>query len=243
MKRAVIVSVGTAFMVMTLAVTLCGCQGKRVVADNDVPSYLMDSCLFGPVPQIYEEEMLVITEQARRMTKEKPTMAFHRVFGDKSDSAYHEAARRTLPLLKQMIGRKVDYIVDDSLGFTITTPMKILCVFQPQLFGVEREAKVAVQFGVKTDTLPKRVYYVLTGPQGDVAQGSFTMKVDTDTATYSLMIKAPNVPAKYLNHCSTVHFVSDKVYQDMRNEMISRQEKWREEYRVEHGIPDMNSIE
>ena len=243
MKKAIRVSVGTACLIMAMAATLCGCQGQPVVSDNDVPSYLMDSCLFGPVPQIYEEEMLVITEQARRMTNEKPTLTFHRVFGDKSDSAYHEAARRTLPLLKQMVGRKVDYIVDDSLGFSITTPMKILCVFQPQLFGLEREAKVAVQFGVKTDTLPKRVYYVLTGPLGDIAQESFTMKVNTDTATYSLMIKAPNVPAKYLNHCSTVHFVSDKVYREMSNEMISRQEKWREEYRVEHGIPDMNSIE
>ncbi len=205
------------------------------VAVADTTNNQVLSSIFGPIPDIYEKEMIAITEAARRQTNDSSIDAIRGAMANMADSAYKVAEEKAIPQAVKMIDAQVKYSVEEGLDYQILSDLKVLSTLLPELKSCGGEQRVAVQLMVKAGPA-KDAYYVLRGEKGAIATASFKWPQPDSTFTTTIMIHAPNIPAQYQEACSELQFVTKSTYLKVKSEVERKQNIWRETYKDMHGL-------
>ena len=208
---------------------------STVVSDSDSLQPRVLTSVFGKVPSIYENEMRIITEQARAEAGNNVSN-MRGIMANLADSAYKVAEEKALSEIVSMQGGIVRCTADAGLPYKVAPEGRVLTVLLPKLRNVGGEERVFVQIEFTPDSVAEKAYYVLTGSEGKICTGTIALPLTKEPTKVTAVITAPNAPAKYLEACSEIHFVDQKTYAKLREFVKDRQKIWRATYAKELGL-------
>ena len=210
---------------------------STAVTDSDSLQARVLTSVFGSVPSIYENEMRIITEQARQEAGNN-LKNIRGIMANLADSAYEVAEDKSLNEIVGMQGGIVRCTADNGLPYKVAPEAHVLTVLLPKLRNVGGEERVFVQMEFTPDSVAEKAYYVLTGSEGKISTGVVPLPLTKQPTKVTAVIVAPNAPAKYLEACSEIHFIDQKTYNKLREFVKDRQKIWRATYAKELGLAE-----
>lgn len=195
-----------------------------------------DMSIFGNIPVIYEDEILVITRKAQAQS-DGNNEKMMRYMMDRADSVYRVAEKKSLPLVKDMIGKKILYTQEKGLGYNIKGDISVLQVELPQFKSNGGEQKIRVMFNAEFNNSSDTLYYIISDKDSiDYGFGYMSTGQKNKEQTVIANINAPNIPAKYQKHCEQVRFVTFDTFAKSVPHIRNAQRKWRDGYYEENHL-------
>ena len=209
---------------------LASCGGGN--ASND--------SLFGKIPGAYEEKIVDLAQKLHKIKKEGEgdlSTAMQALAGVMEN--FEKMEEEFQPMADKMVGRNLPYTEADGLPYRIVSDIRVEKVRLPEfaLFGGgERPVRLDVAFDAvmtqATDETLVQYYYLMdddTPICAETTSGFLAPLAEGDTLHVEETIYAPEIPAKYINGCNSLKFVSKQTY-DAEKDAIDEQEKqWEQE--------------
>lgn len=196
------------------AVALAACGGGSSTTSTD-------ECIFGDLPALYEKaEKKVLTDfkDVKDVNDVMPQIL----------SIYEETEKQAKPLIEKMVGKKIAYNVSDSLPYQVVSDI----VVEGASASESSSVKVKVTFDVAlTQDLeePLTVYYFLQDDEKPIGSANISnLKKQTagDTVHIRTTINSPKIPAKYLEGCNNLKFVSKETYLSQMRDIAEQNRQW-----------------
>ena len=209
---------------------LASCGGGNASKDS----------LFGEIPGAYEEKIVDLAQELSKLKKEGEgdlSTAMQALAGVMEN--FEKMKEEFQPMADKMVGRALPYTEADGLPYRIVSDIKVEKVRLPEfaLFGGgERPVRLDVAFDAvmtqATDETIVLYYYLMdddTPVCAESTSGFSGSHAEGDTLHVEETIYAPEIPAKYINGCNRLKFVSKQTY-DAEKDAINEQEKqWKKE--------------
>ena len=209
---------------------LASCGGSNASKDS----------LFGEIPGAYEEKIVDLVQELSKLKKEGEgdlSTAMQALAGVMEN--FEKMEEEFQPMADKMVGRNLPYTEADGLPFRIVSDIRVEKVRLPEfaLFGGgERPLRLNVTFdAVLTQASDETIvlyYYLMdddTPVCAETTSGFLAPLAEGDTLHVEETIYAPEIPAKYINGCNSLKFVSKQTY-DAEKDAIDEQEKqWEQE--------------
>lgn len=192
----------------------------------------MTPSLFGTIPSIYENRIFKIAQKAHALNQEQGIGAGTDIILAEVPLAYDSANVEALPQADKLVGCEVASSIDEELGYTFASKVKISEVTLPTFSPSHAEpASVTLEFDLENATDVARIYYFLCSEQDTIACGlSDVLPVDEGKLHASVEIKAPNIPAEYQEKISVFRIVSEHSYGYKKLFIDQDQKAWRAKY-------------
>ena len=211
---------------------LASCGGGNASKDS----------LFGEIPGAYEEKLVDLTQELSKL-KEKGEGE-----GDLKTAmqgiasiveSFEKMEEEFQPMADKMVGRTLPYTEADGLPYKIVSDIKVEKVRLPEYAffgGGERPLRLDVVFDAvmtqASDETIVQYYYLMdddTPICAETTSGFLAPLAEGDTLHVEETIYAPEIPAKYINGCNRLKFVSKQTY-DAEKDAINEQEKqWKKD--------------
>lgn len=209
---------------------LASCGGSNASKDS----------LFGEIPGAYEEKIVDLVQELSKLKKEGEgdlSTAMQALAGVMEN--FEKMEEEFQPMADKMVGRNLPYTEADGLPYRIVSDIRVEKVRLPEfaLFGGgERPLRLNVTFdAVLTQASDETIvlyYYLMdddTPVCAETTSGFLAPLAEGDTLHVEETIYAPEIPAKYINGCNSLKFVSKQTY-DAEKDAIDEQEKqWEQE--------------
>lgn len=209
---------------------LASCGGSNASKDS----------LFGEIPGAYEEKIVDLVQELSKLKKEGEgdlSTAMQALAGVMEN--FEKMEEEFQPMADKMVGRNLPYTEADGLPYRIVSDIRVEKVRLPEfaLFGGgERPVRLDVAFDAvmtqATDETLVQYYYLMdddTPICAETTSGFLAPLAEGDTLHVEETIYAPEIPAKYINGCNSLKFVSKQTY-DAEKDAIDEQEKqWEKE--------------
>lgn len=197
-------------------------------------------CLFGEIPGAYEEKLVDLSQELSKLKEEGEGdlgTAMQAMAG--IVESFEKMEEEFQPMADKIVGRSLPYTEADDLPYRIVSDIKVEKVRLPEYAffgGGERSERLDVVFdAVMTQASDETIilYYYLMDDDtpicADNMSGFSAPLAEGDTLHVEGTIYAPKIPAKYINGCNSLKFVSKQTYK-AESEAIDEQEKqWKKE--------------
>ena len=219
-------------VVLAGAWALASCGGGNASKDS----------LFGEIPGAYEEKIVDLAQELYKIKEEGEgegdlSIAMQALGGIMEN--FEKMKEEFQPMADKMVGRNLPYTEADGLPYQIVSDIKVEKVRLPEfaLFGGgERPLRLDVVFDAvmtqASDETLVQYYYLMdddTPICAETTSGFLAPLAEGDTLHVEETIYAPEIPAKYINGCNSLKFVSKQTY-DAEKDAIDEQEKqWEQE--------------
>lgn len=209
---------------------LASCGGGNASKDS----------LFGEIPGAYEEKIVDLAQELSKL-KEKGegdlSTAMQALAGVMEN--FEKMEEEFQPMADKMVGRNLPYTEADDLPYRIVSDIKVEKVRLPEfaLFGGgERPLRLDVTFdAVLTQASDETIvlYYYLMDDDTPVCAESTSgfsgSHAEGDTLHVEETIYAPEIPAKYINGCNQLKFVSKQTYEAEKDAIDEQEKQWEQE--------------
>ena len=209
---------------------LASCGGSNASKDS----------LFGEIPGAYEEKIVDLAQELSKL-KEKGegdlSTAMQALAGVMEN--FEKMEEEFQPMADKMVGRNLPYTEADGLPYRIVSDIKVEKVRLPEfaLFGGgERPLRLNVTFdAVLTQASEETIvlYYYLMDDDTPVCAESTSgfsgPHAEGDTLHVEETIYAPEIPAKYINGCNQLKFVSKQTYEAEKDAIDEQEKQWEQE--------------
>ncbi len=209
---------------------LASCGGGNASKDS----------LFGEIPGAYEEKIVDLAQELSKL-KEKGegdlSTAMQALAGVMEN--FEKMEEEFQPMADKMVGRNLPYTEADDLPYRIVSDIKVEKVRLPEfaLFGGgERPLRLNVTFdAVLTQASDETIvlYYYLMDDDTPVCAESTSgfsgSHAEGDTLHVEETIYAPEIPAKYINGCNQLKFVSKQTYEAEKDAIDEQEKQWEQE--------------
>ena len=217
-------------VVMAGAWALASCGGSNASKDS----------LFGEIPGAYEEKIVDLVQELSKLKKEGEGdlgTAMQALAGVMEN--FEKMEEEFQPMADKMVGRNLPYTEADGLPYRIVSDIRVEKVRLPEfaLFGGgERPLRLDVAFdAVMTQATDETIvlhYYLMDDDTPVCARNTSGFSgphAEGDTLHIEETIYAPEIPAKYINGCNQLKFVSKQTAK-AEGDAIDKQEKqWEQE--------------
>ena len=225
-------------------------KGKMILAS--VFLMVLSSCggnssdtMFGDIPSAYEEKMINWVKEMQKLNtedKKSEALALLADFTKEMEELQKEMEVRA----EKMKGQTIEYTMEEGLPYQLVSDIQVDEVKLPKLgviggrdSGMRLKVKFSVVLAEVSEEASLRLYYLLTGDEGNVGYGTFSIsqKVTVgDTLHLEKMIYAPDVPAQYQESCRSLAFVSEEVFELERKVIREKQKEWTDARKKELGL-------
>ena len=217
-------------VVVAGAWALASCGGGNASKDS----------LFGEIPGAYEEKIVDLAQELHKIKKEGEgdlSTAMQALGGIMEN--FEKMKEEFQPMADKMVGRNLPYTEADGLPYRIVSDIKVEKVRLPEfaLFGGgERPLRLNVTFdAVLTQASDETIvlYYYLMDDDTPVCAESTSgfsgSHAEGDTLHVEETIYAPEIPAKYINGCNLLKFVSKQTYEAEKDAIDEQEKQWEQE--------------
>ena len=217
-------------VVVAGAWALASCGGGNASKDS----------LFGEIPGAYEEKIVDLAQELHKIKKEGEgdlSTAMQALGGIMEN--FEKMKEEFQPMADKMVGRNLPYTEADGLPYRIVSDIKVEKVRLPEfaLFGGgERPLRLNVTFdAVLTQASEGTIilYYYLMDDDTPVCAESTSgfsgSHAEGDTLHVEETIYAPEIPAKYINGCNQLKFVSKQTYEAEKDAIDEQEKQWEQE--------------
>ena len=209
---------------------LASCGGSNASKDS----------LFGEIPGAYEEKIVDLAQELSKL-KEKGegdlSTAMQALAGVMEN--FEKMEEEFQPMADKMVGRNLPYTEADDLPYRIVSDIKVEKVRLPEfaLFGGgERPLRLNVTFDVvltqASDETIVLYYYLMDDDTPICARNTSGFSgphAEGDTLHVEETIYAPEIPAKYINGCNQLKFVSKQTYEAEKDAIDEQEKQWEQE--------------
>ena len=209
---------------------LASCGGGNASKDS----------LFGEIPGAYEEKIVDLVQELSKLKKEGEgdlSTAMQALAGVMEN--FEKMEEEFQPMADKMVGRNLPYTEADGLPYRIVSDIRVEKVRLPEfaLFGGgERPLRLNVTFdAVLTQASDETIvlYYYLMDDDTPVCAESTSgfsgSHAEGDTLHVEETIYAPEIPAKYINGCNLLKFVSKQTYEAEKDAIDEQEKQWEQE--------------
>ena len=209
---------------------LASCGGSNASKDS----------LFGEIPGAYEEKIVDLVQELSKLKKEGEgdlSTAMQALAGVMEN--FEKMEEEFQPMADKMVGRNLPYTEADGLPYRIVSDIKVEKVRLPEfaLFGGgERPVRLDVAFDAvmtqATDETIVLYYYLMdddTPVCAESTSGFSGSHAEGDTLHVEETIYAPEIPAKYINRCNQLKFVSKQTYEAEKDAIDEQEKQWEQE--------------
>ncbi|HIY88684.1 MAG TPA: hypothetical protein H9824_08280 [Candidatus Bacteroides pullicola] len=209
---------------------LASCGGSNASKDS----------LFGEIPGAYEEKIVDLVQELSKLKKEGEgdlSTAMQALAGVMEN--FEKMKEEFQPMADKMVGRNLPYTEADGLPYRIVSDIRVEKVRLPEfaLFGGgERPLRLNVTFdAVLTQASDETIvlYYYLMDDDTPVCAESTSgfsgSHAEGDTLHVEETIYAPEIPAKYINGCNQLKFVSKQTYEAEKDAIDEQEKQWEQE--------------
>ena len=217
-------------VVMAGAWALASCGGGNASKDS----------LFGEIPGAYEEKIVDLAQELSKLKKEGEgdlSTAMQALAGVMEN--FEKMEEEFQPMADKMVGRNLPYTEADGLPYRIVSDIRVEKVRLPEfaLFGGgERPVRLDVAFDAvmtqATDETIVLYYYLMdddTPVCAESTSGFSGSHAEGDTLHVEETIYAPEIPAKYINGCNQLKFVSKQTYEAEKDAIDEQEKQWEQE--------------
>ena len=209
---------------------LASCGGSNASKDS----------LFGEIPGAYEEKIVDLVQELSKLKKEGEgdlSTAMQALAGVMEN--FEKMEEEFQPMADKMVGRNLPYTEADGLPYRIVSDIRVEKVRLPEfaLFGGgERPVRLDVAFDAvmtqATDETIVLYYYLMdddTPVCAESTSGFSGSHAEGDTLHVEETIYAPEIPAKYINGCNQLKFVSKQTYEAEKDAIDEQEKQWEQE--------------
>ena len=209
---------------------LASCGGGNASKDS----------LFGEIPGAYEEKIVDLVQELSKLKKEGEgdlSTAMQALAGVMEN--FEKMKEEFQPMADKMVGRNLPYTEADGLPYRIVSDIRVEKVRLPEfaLFGGgERPVRLDVAFdAVMTQATDETIvlYYYLMDDDTPVCarntSGFSGPHAEGDTLHIEETIYAPEIPAKYINGCNQLKFVSKQTAKAEEDAIDKQEKQWKQE--------------
>ena len=209
---------------------LASCGGSNASKDS----------LFGEIPGAYEEKIVDLVQELSKLKKEGEgdlSTAMQALAGVMEN--FEKMKEEFQPMADKMVGRNLPYTEADDLPYRIVSDIRVEKVRLPEfaLFGGgERPVRLDVAFdAVMTQATDETIvlYYYLMDDDTPVCarntSGFSGPHAEGDTLHIEETIYAPEIPAKYINGCNQLKFVSKQTAKAEEDAIDKQEKQWEQE--------------
>ena len=209
---------------------LASCGGGNASKDS----------LFGEIPGAYEEKIVDLVQELSKLKKEGEgdlSTAMQALAGVMEN--FEKMEEEFQPMADKMVGRNLPYTEADGLPYRIVSDIRVEKVRLPEfaLFGGgERPLRLNVTFdAVLTQASDETIvlYYYLMDDDTPICarntSGFSGPHAEGDTLHVEETIYAPEIPAKYINGCNQLKFVSKQTYEAEKDAIDEQEKQWEQE--------------
>lgn len=209
---------------------LASCGGGNASKDS----------LFGEIPGAYEEKIVDLVQELSKLKKEGEgdlSTAMQALAGVMEN--FEKMKEEFQPMADKMVGRNLPYTEADGLPYRIVSDIRVEKVRLPEfaLFGGgERPVRLDVAFdAVMTQATDETIvlYYYLMDDDTPVCarntSGFSGPHAKGDTLHIEETIYAPEIPAKYINGCNQLKFVSKQTAKAEEDAIDKQEKQWEQE--------------
>ena len=209
---------------------LASCGGSNASKDS----------LFGEIPGAYEEKIVDLVQELSKLKKEGEgdlSTAMQALAGVMEN--FEKMKEEFQPMADKMVGRNLPYTEADGLPYRIVSDIRVEKVRLPEfaLFGGgERPVRLDVAFdAVMTQATDETIvlYYYLMDDDTPVCarntSGFSGPHAEGDTLHIEETIYAPEIPAKYINGCNQLKFVSKQTAKAEEDAIDKQEKQWEQE--------------
>ena len=209
---------------------LASCGGSNASKDS----------LFGEIPGAYEEKIVDLVQELSKLKKEGEgdlSTAMQALAGVMEN--FEKMEEEFQPMADKMVGRNLPYTEADGLPYRIVSDIRVEKVRLPEfaLFGGgERPVRLDVAFdAVMTQATDETIvlYYYLMDDDTPVCarntSGFSGPHAEGDTLHIEETIYAPEIPAKYINGCNQLKFVSKQTAKAEEDAIDKQEKQWKQE--------------
>ena len=217
-------------VVLAGAWALASCGGGNASKDS----------LFGEIPGAYEEKIVDLVQELSKLKKEGEgdlSTAMQALAGVMEN--FEKMEEEFQPMADKMVGRNLPYTEADGLPYRIVSDIRVEKVRLPEfaLFGGgERPVRLDVAFDAvmtqATDETIVLYYYLMdddTPVCAESTSGFSGSHAEGDTLHVEETIYAPEIPAKYINGCNQLKFVSKQTYEAEKDAIDEQEKQWEQE--------------
>lgn len=209
---------------------MASCGGSNASKDS----------LFGEIPGAYEEKIVDLVQELSKLKKEGEgdlSTAMQALAGVMEN--FEKMKEEFQPMADKMVGRNLPYTEADDLPYRIVSDIRVEKVRLPEfaLFGGgERPVRLDVAFdAVMTQATDETIvlYYYLMDDDTPVCarntSGFSGPHAEGDTLHIEETIYAPEIPAKYINGCNQLKFVSKQTAKAEEDAIDKQEKQWEQE--------------
>ena len=209
---------------------MASCGGSNASKDS----------LFGEIPGAYEEKIVDLVQELSKLKKEGEgdlSTAMQALAGVMEN--FEKMKEEFQPMADKMVGRNLPYTEADGLPYRIVSDIRVEKVRLPEfaLFGGgERPVRLDVAFdAVMTQATDETIvlYYYLMDDDTPVCarntSGFSGPHAEGDTLHIEETIYAPEIPAKYINGCNQLKFVSKQTAKAEEDAIDKQEKQWEQE--------------
>ena len=219
-------------VVMAGAWALASCGGGNASKDS----------LFGEIPGAYEEKIVDLAQELYKIKEEGEgegdlSTAMQALAGIMEN--FEKMKGEFQPMADKMVGRALPYTEADGLPYRIVSDIRVEKVRLPEfaLFGGgERPLRLNVTFDVvltqASDETIVLYYYLMDDDTPICARNTSGFSgphAEGDTLHVEETIYAPEIPAKYINGCNQLKFVSKQTYEAEKDAIDEQEKQWEQE--------------
>ena len=209
---------------------LASCGGGNASKDS----------LFGEIPGAYEEKLVDLAKELSKL-KEKGEGDLGTAMQGMASivESFEKMEEEFQPMADKMVGRALPYTEADGLPYRIVSDIKVEKVRLPEYAffgGGERPVRLDVTFdAVMTQASEEMVvlyYYLMdddTPISADNTSGFSAPLAEGDTLHVKETIYAPEIPAKYINGCNSLKFVSEQTAEAEKDAIDEQEKQWEKE--------------
>lgn len=209
---------------------LASCGGGNASKDS----------LFGEIPGAYEEKIVDLAQELSKLKKEGEgdlSTAMQALAGVMEN--FEKMEEEFQPMADKMVGRNLPYTEADGLPYRIVSDIRVEKVRLPEFApfgGGERPVRLDVTFdAVLTQASEETIalyYYLMDDDTPICANNTSGFRgphAEGDTLHVEETIYAPEIPAKYINKCNLLKFVSKQTFEADEDAIDEQEKQWKQE--------------
>lgn len=189
--------------------------------------------VFGDVPMVYEQQTQPMAKEMKAASQQIGSTTAADILKSKAVDVFIEAAKIAEPAANILVGKTVEYSVDDDAKVEIKGEDVIITnVSLPQLTARQVIPQIVdVTFQVADSCRLTTVYYALTDGE-DVIEVNTTGASPASSGEHNMVVSiyAPNIPADYLAKCKQLRFISADTFNQLRYDIQKKHVVWRQKY-------------
>lgn len=212
----------TTLLFFSSLVVLCSCGGKD-----------KEGTIFGTIPSIYETEIMTIVKDAHALyPNEEDEESLKRYMMDRADSVYLVAKKKSHPYVKELIGNKIPYTMEENLGYKVNGDISVLQIILPEFSSENKALQAKVMFNASFEDDTDSLFYILSSSDStDYAFGCITSsEMNIKERVVFGNLEVPNIPAVYQMKCNSIRFVTPETYNASISKIRGKQKNLREEF-------------